>query len=461
MLETYNVVLIHSVRNLKKNMVSSPVLYLLFGSMMVFSIVLLGYLTLFLMKTEVPLDIDDVFLVIVFLFVLKASYDFYNYFTKSEPLTYVLSTGVSHRVTVFEVFLVVFWVQLGLWVFFSSLYTSTLVGIGINPSYVVVYLKFTCGVMLASVLGVCFVLHYFSSKKYRLLPFGGIFAVLWYWNDLMVVVVLLGCAVVYLVWSMTYALDSFQYVPRKNRKKEETQVWLQSPRKAVFYKEITTLWRERVLFSMIFSSVVMGAGAGYIARFGTENLLPASLQVLAARIAPESYAFFGIYVLTIHGAVFISLSLFLNEEQTLWLLHHLPVSMKTIVVGKALALCIPFVCSLPFLAYYLAFTGGESFVFLAWFLVFSYIAGVILCFPLGAKYVGRKSDILLLYSVSLVIFIILGFMFSLNSVLPLFGASPVALYGVVTIIEVVLLWVSLQVSAKVLSLKYSSIVQYA
>jgi len=457
MLETYNIILINSFRNFKKNIISSPTLYLLFSSMMVFSIFLIGYLTLFLIKNDVPVSLNDVFFIILFLFIIKGSNDFYNYFTKSQPLTYSLSTQISHFRTVFEIFLIVFWIQLGLWVFFSTLYNISLIIAGISLSYPLIYLNFTLGIMLASVLGTVIVLHYFSKKKYRLIPVGLILYILSQYNDIYSVLILLIISFIYLIWSLRYCLDSYQYVTRKDRKKEKTQVWISGIKKAVFYKEITTLWRERVLSSIIFSAVFLGFGAGYMSRFGVENLLPESLQILASKISPESYAFFGIYVLTIHGAVFTSLSLFLNEEQTIWLIRHLPVKMKTIVYGKALAILMPFFCTIPFIAYFLAFNPGKSLFFLIWFLIFSYLAGIIICFPLGAKYVGKKSDILLLYSVSLLIFIVLGVFFAINSILEIFGFSKYILYVLFILVEIVLLFISFKISGYFLEIRYKNI----
>ena len=458
MLKTYNVVLINSYRNFKKNIVSSPILYILFSFMLVFSIFLVGFLTLFFIRNDVSIDLNDVFFVIFFLFMIKCSYDFYNYFTKSYPVTYALSTQVSHFKTAFEIFLVVFWVQLGLWVFFSTLYNVSLVLANVGLGLPILYLKFTFGIMLSSVLGCIVVLHYFSKKKYRLIPVGIILYILSIYNDIYFLLLFLAISFVYLLISLKYCLDSYQYIPRLERKAEKPQVWLDGIKKAVFYKEITTLWRERVLFSMIFSSVLIGIGSGYIARFGADKLLPESLQLIVSKISPESYAFFGIYVLTIHGAVFISLSLFLNEEQTIWILHHLPVKISTIVAGKALVLVIPLICSIPFIAYYSAFTNGDSIIFLSWFLVFSYLAAVTICFPLGAKYVGKKSDILLLYSVSLLVFIILGVIFSINSFFRIVNISQYLFYIILILAEFAMLFVSLKITEKFLSIRYKNLI---
>jgi len=454
MLETYNAVLLNSFRNLKKNIKASPGLYALFFFMIVFTSFFLGFLTVFLLRTEVEIDINNVFLVVFFLFVIKASHDFYQYFTKSHPVTYALSTQVSHWKTVFDVFLVVFWIQLGLWVFFSSIYTASLVFAGVDLIYPLLYLKFTFGIMLSSVLGTLIALHYFSKKKYRLLPLGLLLFIVYQYPDLISILLVLLLSFLYLFLSLTYSLDSYQFVSRKMRKKEQTQLWLSNPLKAIFYKEVIMLWREKVLFSVLFSAVVMGIGTGYLARFGAADLLPESLQVLASMVNPETYAFFGIYVLTIHGAVFISLSFFLNEDTTLWLLRHVPVPMREIVYGKASALLMPFLCSIPFIAYYAAFTSTESILYLIWFLIFSYLAAIIICFPLGARYVGKKSDIMLLYSTSLMSFIVLGVAFFIDRIIYLVGFSRFFVYGLVLLVELGLIVVSMKVTAHVLSVAY-------
>ena len=163
-------------------------------------------------------------------------------------------------------FLVVFWIQLGIWVFLSSIYNVSLVIVGVNPSFSLIYLKFTLGVMLACVLGSIIVLHYFSKKKYRLIPLGFIMFFLNQYNDIFTILILLIISFIYLLLSLRYCLDSYQFVGRKSWKKEKAQMWLSSIKKAVFYKEVISLWRERVLFSIIFTAVVIGIGAGYIAR---------------------------------------------------------------------------------------------------------------------------------------------------------------------------------------------------
>ena len=132
----------------------------------------------------------------------------------------------------------------------------------------------------------------------------------------------------------------------------------------------------------------------------------------------------------------------------------MPIKPETIIYGKTLSLILPFICCIPFIAFYSAFTSVNSLGFLIWFLVFSYIAGIIICFPLGAKYIGKKSDILLLYSVSLLIFIVLGIFFSLNTLINNLGIFQYLLYVFIILIEIILLMISLVISAKNLKVKY-------
>ena len=457
MLETYTNVLTQLFRNLKKNILISPVLYVLFSLMILFSSLFIGFLTVILLRTNVTLDINNVFYIVFFLFLLKSSHDFYFSFTKSEPVTYAFSTSHAQWKTVFELFLVVFWVQLGLWVLFSTIYMIPLVSAGVPLIYPLIYLKFTGGIILATIIGSTLVLHYFSSKKHRLIPLALLTYALFVFSDPLSLLLIIVFSFAYFIYSLQFCLDSYQFISRKKRIPEKSQVWLSTIKQAVFHKEITVLWRDRILFSILFSSVLIGVFSGYLARFGAEEFLPAGLEEIAAMISPEAYAFFGVYVLTIHSAVFVSLSFFLNEADTLWLLRHLPVPMKDIVKGKALALLIPFLCCIPFIAYYAAFTNLSSIFLLLWFLSFSYLASIIVCFPLGARYAGRKSDILLLYSLSLFIFMVLGVAFSVNYTLGILGASRLFFYLFSILVELILFYfVSIRLTAFLLTVKYNT-----
>ena len=155
--------------------------------------------------------------------------------------------------------------------------------------------------------------------------------------------------------------------------------------------------------------------------------------------------------MTIYASVFISLNLFLNEENTIWIIRNLPISEKTIIYGKGFSLILPFFCSIPFIAYFSAFTQGESLFYLIWFFIFSFLAGVIISFPIGAKYIGKKSDIMLLYSVSMIILFILGISYSFTNIFYLFFLNNIIFYLLILLIEILLLYLSFNLSAYILS----------
>jgi hypothetical protein len=454
MLETYNTLLTDVSRNLYRNARDSPILYSWFGFMLIFSLLMMAVLTLFILKTEIEISLKDVFFAVFFVALMKSSVDFHKYFIKSPVLSYALSTQAPHKRTVFEIFLMVFWVQLGLWVVFSSLYSIFLIGVGIPLGYPVEYITFTMGVMLASVLGTLVALHFFSTKRYRLVPVGGLIVGLWFFNDpvfIFIILMLSGC---YLAWSFTRALDSYQYVPRKERKNERDQVRIYDAVKAIFHKEITVMWRDKILMSFIFTAVSLGILSGYLAVFGNELLIPENLRELTEQFSPTIYAFLGVYVVTIYTAVFSSLNLFLNEENTMWILRNLPISEKTMVHGKLLALSLPLLASIPFVAYFVAFTGVESLMFTLWFLVFAFIVGIAVALPLGAKYMGKKSDVLLLYSVAMIVFVILAFAVAVENLVVQFSASLLLYYLLSILIVLGFMILSVELSTRIVSLNY-------
>jgi hypothetical protein len=166
------------------------------------------------------------------------------------------------------------------------------------------------------------------------------------------------------------------------------------------------------------------------------------------------FLFLGIYVVIMYTAVFPSLNLFLNEEKTMWILRHMPVKNESIVYGKVSSLALCFLTAIPFIPYITIFTGLDQIVFLVWFLVFSYIAGIILSLPLGVKYVGKKSDIMLLYSVAMILFVILGFVAIIADIIEQNFTYPIIIYTIILFFEIFLLYVSIKISSQLLSLKY-------
>ena len=178
MLETYNLILTDIIRNLKRNIKNSPILYFLFFIMMLFSII----------KNDISLNLSDVFFVIFFMFLIKTSVDFYRYYINSKPFVYVLSLPVSNLKSLFEIFLLIFFIQLGLWVFFSSIYHIFIYNIGINLSYPLIYLQFLIGVILSIILGTIIPIHIYNKKKYRIIPVVVFLVCLWFWNDILSII---------------------------------------------------------------------------------------------------------------------------------------------------------------------------------------------------------------------------------------------------------------------------------
>ena len=197
----------------------------------------------------------------------------------------------------------------------------------------------------------------------------------------------------------------------------------------------------------------MGGFAGYLTVFGEDLLIPKQLQILSQSFLPTAYGVLGIYVVVIYTAVFPTISMFLNEEHTLWITRHLPICEKRVIQGKVLGLSLPFIASFPFLWFYAAFTGTEYLLFSLWFLVFSFLAAVIVSLPIAAKYVGKKSDILVLYCVALLVFVILGVGFRLEKVFAGSLMSQLVFYVVSILVEVGLLLVSMWLSSILFSLK--------
>ena len=453
MFETYSTLLTEIVRNLYRNVRESPVLYIWFSCMLVFSLIMFAVLTQFMINYEISLKLNDIVLSLCFLFLVKSSADFHRYFSKSSVVSYAFSTQMSQKKTLFEIFLVVFWVNIGLFVLFSSLYTIFLWEAGVYLSYPYEYIQVMLGVVIGLVLGPVFSLHYFSPHRLRVLPAAGIIAGFWLFQSVPMLLFLFCCAVIYLFWSLRYVLDSYQYVARKKRQQEQLKPHIYESKLAIFHKEAITLWRDRLLPSFVLTAALMGGFAGYLTVFGEDLFIPKQLQILSRSFLPAAYGVLGIYIVVIYTAVFPTISMFLNEEHTIWITRHLPIREKTVIQGKVLALLLPFIASLPFLWFYAAFTGTEYLLFSLWFLVFSFLAAVIVSLPIAVKYVGKKSDILVLYCVALLVFVILGLGFGLDKVFAGSLMSQLVFYVVSILVEIGLLLVSMGLSTVLFSLK--------
>lgn len=455
MLETYRYLFLDVARNFFRNAKASPLLYIFFGFMMFFSILCIAFITLFLIRQEAEVNIYEVFLLIMFVITMKSGVDFHKHYIKSNTISYPLSTPVSHQRTISEIFLVIFWLQLGVWAFFSILFSIFIALSGVRLSYPIEYMQFTMGVMLGTILGSLIAIHFFSSKRYRLIPIPIFFLLLWLYHEPVSTLIILILAASYLTISFKWALSSYQFVKRIERKKELKQVKIRKTLRAIFYKETTILWRDRLLFSFVSSAVTIGIFSGYLAKFGGDSILPEGIKQLAKFITPSMYGFLGVYVLTIYTSVFTSLNFFLAEEDTEWLIRNLPVTEKTIMGGKAISLTLPFICSIPFVAFFSAFKGLNMIPSMMWFLVFSFMIGVAISFPLGAKYMGKKSDVLLLYCVAMIMFIILTMALAFENLISLYSTSLIPFYIITILSAFIFMFLSMKFSTHIFRLKYN------
>jgi hypothetical protein len=348
----------------------------------------------------------------------------------------------------------VFLVNLGIFVLFSSLFMVFLSLLRVRFGYPVEYAQILLGIILGIILGSSIAVHFFGPHRLRLIPAGLIIAGFYFFRSIPALLLLILCTVLYLVWSLGFAVDSYQFVARKKRRQEQLQTKIHPVRTAIFYKETITLWRDKLLPSFVFTAALMGGFAGYLTVFGENLFIPQRFQQMALSFLPSAYGILGIYIVVVYTAVFPTLSMFLNEEHTLWILRHLPVREKTVIQGKVFALALPFVASLPFLAYYGAFTGIQYLLFSFWLLVFAFLAGIIISLPIGAKYLGKKSDILVLYCVSLLVFVVVGVGVGLEKVFDGTLFSRTVFYTISILVELGVLWVSISLSSSLLSMKY-------
>ena len=452
MLETFRTLLTDIHRSLLQKMKQSPILYLFFSSMMFFSVVMFAFLTLFLMKTEADISLLDVFYGVFFIFFMKTTHDVHTYFITSPYLQYTLSTQVPHTTTIRELFFAIFMINTGMWFLFSGLYLLILHGIGISISYLTEYLMFSLGVISAICLGCSIALHFFSSIRYRLLPTAILLGFYWFSQSMIFVVITLPLALLHLRWSVSHAMDSYLYVNRKERTTDKSQVKIRGIIPTIYTREITVLWRDKLLYSFLITSILTALFTGYLAIYGTELLIPESLKEYAGEFLPDMFVFLGIYIVVLYTAVFPSLNLFLNEEKTMWILRHLPLSSDNIVTGKVISLALCFLTTIPFLAYVSIFIGLDNILFLIWFLVFSYLAGIIIALPFGAKYVGKKSDVLLLYSVAMILFAILAIAGNGGLTLVMISSFGPLILCLLLLIEISILYVSMKLSADIITI---------
>lgn len=452
MFETSRLLLREIFRNLQGKMKTSPLLYAFFSAMIFFSLVMFAFLTFFVLNTELSFNFMDVFFAVFFLLLMKSASDLHTLFISSPQASYVLSTQVSHQRTVGNIILVIVTVNMVIWFSFSLVYLGVLHLLRIPLTYVVEYCLFSINVFIAVLLGCSLSLHFFSGKQYRMVP--TILLLLFFYasQNLWFVASMLPLAVVHCLWSMSHPLDSYRFVKRKERTSERALVRPRGILHSLFLREVTGIWRERLFFSFISMSLVTALGTGYLFLYGTELFIPESLQRYVGGFLPSLFVFLGCYIVVMYAAVFPALNLFLTEEKTMWILRNLPLRSETIVYGKTLALGLCFLTTLPFLAVIPIFLGGDDILFLLWFLCFSFLTAVILAVPLGVKYVGKKSDILLLYSVAMILFVLLSVVGAGMNLLRSATSFPILPFCLLLLaLEASMLFLALKFSARLLS----------
>ncbi|MCJ7572115.1 MAG: hypothetical protein MUO82_09620 [Candidatus Thermoplasmatota archaeon] len=402
-------------------------------------------------ETDFKLRIQDVFFLVFFAFIIKSSVDFYNLFIKSQEVTYALSTHINHKKTITEIFFAVFLTNIFIWFSFSTLYIIGLIIFGININYPDLYLFFNLGVISAICLGCSICINFFS--RLRVIPMAILFIFYFYFQEPLFVVMTLPLAVLYILWSINHAKESHQNIRRKERINNTSQNKTRSIIWAIFHKETTILWRDRLLASFISTSAFTGLGAGYLYLHGDELFIPTSLRFMYGEFLPSMFIFLGIFIVVIYTAVFPSLILFLNEEKTLWIIRHIPIKNEKLILGKISSLILCFIAGIPFIPFMLIFVGFENLLYICWFLVFAYLASVIIALPIGVKYVGKKSDIMLLYSVTMLLLFVLGIGSFISVYIWTNMPYPIVPSMLIILVEFVALYVSVKISDKILTLR--------
>jgi hypothetical protein len=460
MFETTRLILLEISRNLRRKMSISPILYIFFILMILFSVVMFGFLTFFLLHSKTTFHYLDVFYTVFFLLLMKSASDLHTYFIAAPQVAYALSTQRKHRNTVGEIVLSTLAINLFLWFFFSLLYLLVVFSLRVPMNYPVEYLLFSIDILIAVLLGCSLSLHFFSSRRYRMIPTLVLLLFFWFSQNMFFIACTLPLAILHCMWSLSHSIDSFRFVNRKERTKERTQVHIRGILTSLFYRETTVIWRERLYFSFVFMSVSTALGTGYLYRYGTDLFIPESIQKLISGFLPSLFVFLGCYIVVIYAAVFPALNLFLTEEKTMWILRNLPLKNETIVYGKTLTLTLCFLTTLPYLAFIPIFLGVNDLLFLFWFLCFSFLAAIIITVPLGVKYVGKKSDILLLYSVAMILFIILSIVGAgMNLLRHSGGFFVIFLCALSLLLEGTLLFLSLKLSAHLLRLQKKNVLR--
>jgi hypothetical protein len=455
MFETTKILLINNTRGLISKIKETPILYIFFTIMIISTIFMFGFVTLYfqIVETNFKLKIQDVFFMIFLAFLVKSSVDFYNLFVKSQEVTYALSTPNSHKKTIAEIFFTVFITNIVIWFSFSTLYIIGLIIFKININYPDLYLFFNLGVISAICLGCSICINFFSKLRIRIIPMIILVVFYLYLQEPLFVLITLPLAFLHILWSLNHADESHQNIRRKERINNISQNKTRGIIRAIFYKEITILWRDRLLASFVSTSVFTGLAAGYLYLYGDELFIPESLRVMYGEFLPSLFIFLGIFIVVIYTAVFPSLILFLNEEKTIWIIRHIPIKNEKLIYGKISSLILCFIAGIPFIPFMLIFVGIENLLYLSWFLVFAYLASVIITIPIGVKYVGKKSDIMLLYSITMLLLFVLGIGSFISVYIWNNLPYPIIPSILIIILEFLALYISVKISDKILTIR--------
>lgn len=129
MFETSRLLLTEIIRNLRRKMVVSPILYFFFTAMIFFSVVMFGFLAFFLLHTNTTFNFLDIFYVVFLLLMMKSASDLHTYYIAAPQVGYALATSTSHKKTVGNIILAILGVNLFLWFSFSVRFLLVVFGL--------------------------------------------------------------------------------------------------------------------------------------------------------------------------------------------------------------------------------------------------------------------------------------------------------------------------------------------
>jgi len=459
MFETTKIIISNTTRDLFNKMKSSPVLYIFFTLIMVFSVLMFAFLAFYFQIIDLPLEIslNDVFYMIFFIFLAKSAVDIYKYFIKPGEIQYSLSTQIKQEKTISEIFYAIFFMNFFIWFSLSALFILFILIFPINSYYPFEYLFFSIAVINAIIIGSTVCLNFFSEIRIRLIPSAILLLFIFFSQSPLLLILLTPLSFFHLIWTFKHSISSYQNIRRKERYFDASKIKIRNVIESLFYKEITILWRDKMFFSFIITAAVTGFGTGYLYLYGPELLIPPSLQELYADFLPSLFIMMGIVIVVIYTAVFPALNLFLNEEKTMWIIRHTPIKTSTLIYGKLTTLFLCFICSIPFIAYVSIFMGIENLLFVTWLLILSYIISTAISIPLGVKYVGKKSDVMLLYSVTIMLFIVLAPISLIGRFFYINFSYPIVYLTIMVLLALFALYISIKISENILVLKYPKV----